>query len=179
MALPVLALLGAVCIAQVEREQLEARMASLRTAKATAARLRDMHSESVALLARMAAQPRVANADRAVCRSLSIVDLLPRYADVLLFDASGALLCSGNTLPENTPVSLVARPWIEAEVRAGRLQAGVAVLRTFGRHSMMMLASPVPGIGTLVLLEFAEAIGREALIPGAVITILDRDGTIG
>jgi signal transduction histidine kinase len=34
------------------------------------------------------------------------------------------------------------------------------------------------GVGTVVLLELVEVFGREALIPGAIVTILDREGTI-
>ncbi|HEV7767272.1 MAG TPA: histidine kinase [Thermoanaerobaculia bacterium] len=178
VALPVLALLILVCVAQVQREQLEARQAALRMARATAARMRDMHTASLGLLARMAARPAIVN-DMTVCRSVfSVVDLLPRYADVFLFDAAGNPVCSGNTLPENRRVSILARSWIENELRAGRLPQKIAVMHTFESHSMMMLATPVPNAGTIVLLEFAEAIGRDALIPDAVITILDRNGTI-
>jgi signal transduction histidine kinase len=177
VALPMLVLLVLVCVAQVQREQLEARQAALRMARATAARMRDMRSESTVLLARMAA--RAANDDAEVCRAVfSAADLLPRYADVFLFDASGRFVCSGNTLPENRRVSQLAQPWIEAELRAGRLRSGVAVMHTFDRQPMMMLASPARNARTIVLLEFAETVGREALIPDAVITILDRDDTI-
>ena len=177
VALPVLALLILVCVAQVQREQYEARQAALRMARATAARMRDIRAESAGLLQRMAA--RTAVVDPAVCRSVfSVADLLPRYADVYLFDASGRFICSGNTLPENQGVSQRALPWIEAELRAGRLRPGLAVVHTFNRQSMMMLSSPTRDGGTIVLLEFAAAIGREALIPDAVITILDRDATI-
>ena len=177
VALPVLALLILVCVAQVQREQFEARQAALRMARTTAARMRDIRAESVGLLERMAARSAVV--DPAVCRSVfSVADLLPRYADVYLFDASGRFVCSGNTLPENEGVSRHALPWIEAELRAGRLRPGVAVMHTFDRHSMMMLSAPTRDGGTIVLLEFAEAIGREALIPDAVITILDRNDTI-
>jgi signal transduction histidine kinase len=177
VALPVLALLILVCIVQVQREQFEARQAALRMARATAARMRDIRVESAGLLERMAA--RAAVVDPAVCRSVfSVADLLPRYADVYLFDASGRFVCSGNTLPENEGVSRRALPWIEAELRAGRLRPGVTVMHAFDRQSMMTMAAPTRDGGTIVLLEFAEVIGREALIPDAVITILDGDATI-
>jgi signal transduction histidine kinase len=172
-----LVLLILVCVAQVQREQLEARQAALRMARATAARMRDMRSESAVLLERMAARAAIDAPE--VCRSVfSAADLLPRYADVFLFDASGRFVCSGNTLPDNQRVSRLARPWIEGEVRAGRLRSGVAVMHTFDRHSMMMLAAPARNARTIVLLEFAETLGREAFIPDAVITILGRDDTI-
>ena len=177
VALPVLALLILVCVAQVQREQYEARQAALRMARATAARMRDIRAESVGLLERMAARSVVV--DPAVCRSVfSVADLLPRYADVYLFDASGRFVCSGNTLPENHGISQLALPWIEAELRAGRLRPGVAVVHPFDHHAMMLLSAPTRDGGTIVLLEFAETIGREALIPDAVITILDRNSTI-
>ncbi len=177
VALPVLALLILVCIAQVQREQCEARQAALRMARATAARMRDIRAESAGLLQRMAARSAVV--DPAVCRSVfSVADLLPRYADAYLFDASGTFVCSGNTLAENQRISQLVRPWIETELRAGRLRPGVAVMHTFDRQSMMMLSSPTRDGGTIVLLEFAETMGREALIPDAVITILDGNDTI-
>jgi signal transduction histidine kinase len=180
VALPALVLLVSICVLQVRREQSEVRQRALRTARATARRMREVRMESQALLARLASRPAIMAFDPAACRSdFSVVDFLPRYADVFLFDSSGKLVCSGNTQAENERVSALARQWVETEMRAGRLHAGVAYEQTFAGQPMIMLVAPVQGSGgTIVLLELMSVIGRDALIPGSVITVLDRRGTI-
>jgi signal transduction histidine kinase len=182
VVLPVLILLLWTGIVQVRREQTEARQTALNMARATAGRMRDRHLESVALLAQMRARPGVASFDPGACHSVfAAVDFLPRYADVFLFDESGALVCSGNTEAANEAISLEARRWIEGELRAGRLRAGVPVAHTFSKRPILVLASPVRGRaarGNIVLVEFLNALSRDVQVPGAVITILDRNGTI-
>ncbi len=180
---PVLVLLIWTSIVQVRREQNEVRQTALNMAKATADRIRDRHSESVALLAQMSARRGVADFDPGACHSVfSAVDFLPRYADVFLFDDTGTLVCSGNTEPKNESISLEARRWIREELRAGRLRAGVPVAHTIGDRSILVLAAPVrtPSArrGTIVLVEFVSVLSRDAQVPGAVVTILDRNGMI-
>lgn len=183
VVLPVLILLIWISVIQVRREQSEARQTALNMARATASRMRDLHSESVALLARMATRPGIADFDRNACRSVfSAVDYLPRYADVFLFDSTNALVCSGNTDAANASVSLAARRKIEEELRAGRLRADATFARTIDERPMLVIPSRVHsrtrGDGTIVLLEFVQIMSREALVPGGVLTIVDRDGTI-
>jgi signal transduction histidine kinase len=180
VALPVLLLMIAVSVAQVEREQAEARMSALRMAKASAARIQESYTESLALLDTMAARPAIVHMQPEACRAIfSAIDFFPRYADILLFDPSGRLVCSGNTDPQNAEVSRRAGVWVGEELRAARLLMRVPSIRTFDRHSIAVLASRIPPHGgTIVLLEFVDTIGRNALIPGSVITILDHDSTI-
>jgi signal transduction histidine kinase len=179
VAVPVLLLLIVICVTQVRREQTEAREMALRIARATAMRLRAMDAESAAVLRRMTVQPAVLAVNPATCHAaLSVVDFLPRYADVFLFDATGKLVCSGNTDPENAQVSLLASPWIANELRARRLRGGTVLMHTFGRQAMSVTAMPVRNTGTIVLLEFVDVVGRTAFIPGSVILIADRSGTV-
>lgn len=176
VALPALILLGSISVLQVRREQSEVRQRALRTARATALRMREQRMESQALLARLAARPGITALDPAACRSdFSVIDFLPRYADVFLFDASAKLVCSGNTEAENERVSTLARQWAEAALRAGRLQPGVTHEQTFAGQPVMILVAPVQRHGgTIVLLELMSVIGQDALIPGSVITVIDR-----
>ncbi|MBV8520025.1 MAG: hypothetical protein JO197_21715 [Acidobacteria bacterium] len=179
VAAPVLLLLVVICVTQVRREQTEAREMALRIARATASRLRLMNAESTAVLRRMAAQPGVLAFEPAACHAaLSVVDFLPRYADVFLFDTTGTLVCSGNNDPANAQLSLLAQPWIANEVRARHLRAGGAVMHTFGTQAISMTAMPVRDRGTIVLLEFVDVLGRTAFVPGAVILITDAGDTV-
>ena len=180
VSVPLLCVVVVLGVLQVRREQQQAREAALRMTRATAAHLRAMHKESAALLARLAARPGVAALEPAACRSeFTVVDFLPRYADLFLFDASGSLVCSGNTDPQNAAISALARPWIAQELRAGRLRTSSLVMHTFGNQTMTVMANEIGArSGTVVLLEFAEALGREAFVPGSVITILDRNETV-
>ena len=169
---------------QIRRQQQEAREAALRIAKATAARMAVLHADSVALLERMAARPAIRDYDGHPCDSLfAIVDFFPQYANLFLFDARGALVCSAEPEAEDRSVSSVAGEWIANELRAGRLQPRTPRILVINPHWVSIVSVPVKGAGgemrgTLVLLELPEVAGREALSPGAVVTILDRDGTI-
>ena len=179
VAAPVLVLVVLLCVQEVRREEDQARATALHIARITARRLHAMRGESSELLARMAARPGVVALDPVACHAeLAAVDFLSRYADLYLFDASGRLVCSGNTDPQNARVSALARPWIEGELHAGRLKPGTLLLHNFVDQPMMMTSARTTHGGTIVLLEFADILGRAAFIPGAVITILDRSGTV-
>ncbi len=174
VAAPVLLLVSILGIAQVRRERREAENTALQMARATSSRLKDMNAESAALLARMAARPGVKALDPAVCRSeLAVVELLPRYADLALYDASGRLVCAGNGRES------AAGQWIEGELRAGRLAFDAVAVHPVQDQTMMATATRIePGAGTIVLFQLADVLGSAALIPDAVILILDRNGSV-
>jgi signal transduction histidine kinase len=182
-ALPLLLLLIWIDGTQVRREELEARATALLVARTTAARMRSLHTESVALMREMTARPGIRNLDRAPCDSLfAIIDFFPQYADLLLFDATGNLVCAAQPAPEDRAISELARPWIVAMLRDGRLLAGRPVIRPLADRWVSMLSAPVRGLdgsvkGTLVLVQLPEAFAAP-LPPDAVMTILDRDGTV-
>src|SRR3954471_24971427 len=182
-ALPLLLLLSWIYGTQVWREELEARATALQVARWTAARMLSRHTESVALMREMAARPRIRNLDRAPCDSLfAIVDFFPQYADLLLFDAAGNLVCAAQPAPEDRAVSELARQWIATTLRDGRLLAGTPIIRPLASRWVSVLSSPVRGIdgsvkGTLVLVQLPEAFAA-SLPPDDVMTILDRNGTV-
>ncbi|HET8775234.1 MAG TPA: histidine kinase [Thermoanaerobaculia bacterium] len=172
--MPVLALVALLGITQVRRERREAKQTALQMARATAARLKAMHDESVALLARMVARPGVRALDPAACREeLAVVELLPRYADLAVYDASGRLVCTGNGRES------AAGQWIEGELRAGRLAFGAVAVHPVRDQTMMATATRIePNVGTIVLFELTDVLGNAAFIPDAVILILDRNGSV-
>lgn len=182
-ALPLLLLLSWIYGAQVRREELEARQTALQIARATAVRMRTLHADSLQLMQRMASRPAIRHFDRAPCDSLfAIVDFFPQYADLSLFDQGGNLVCSADPAREDMAVSMVARQWISAKLREGTLRTSTPVMRPMANRWVSFLPMPVNddhGVvrGTLVLVQLPEFFAT-SLPPDAVMTILDRDGTI-
>jgi signal transduction histidine kinase len=182
-ALPLLLLLIWIYEVQVRHEEAEARQTALRTASITAGRMRSLHLDSLRFLRRMAAGPAIRYLEGAPCDALfAIVDASPQYADLLLFDGDGNLVCSAEPLPEDRPVSMMARPWIAARLRERTLRPSTPVMRLMANRWVSLLSMPVAGAdgalrGTLVLVQLPEALA-EPLPPDAVMTILDRDGNV-
>ncbi len=181
--LPLLLLLIWIYGTQVRREEQDARETALQIARTTASRMRLLHTDSLALMRDMAARPRIRDLDRAPCDPLFvIVDFFPQYADLLLFDRAGSLVCGAQPAPEDRAVSDLARQWIAATLRDGGLPPGTPVIRPLGNRWVSVLSVPVRGAeggvnGTLVLVQLPEALATP-LPPDAVMTILDRRGTI-
>lgn len=182
-ALPLLFLLIWIYEVQVRHEEAEARQTALRTASITAARMRALHVDSLRLMKGMVAGPAVRYLDHAPCDVLfAIVDASPQYADLLLFDGDGNLVCSAEPAPEDRPVSTLARQWIAARLREKALRPAVPVMRLWANRWVSLLSMSVNGPdgalrGTLVLVQLPEALA-EPLPPDAVMTILDREGTV-
>jgi len=92
LAIPLLSLLAWLYFSQVQREEQEARATALRIARATAARLREMHADGLSLLQRIAAK----QIDTRPCQSLMpVIDFDVRDENLFLFDADGHFLCAG------------------------------------------------------------------------------------
>ncbi|MEO8382414.1 MAG: ATP-binding protein [Acidobacteriota bacterium] len=180
VALPVVMLLAWVGVVQVRREQKEARESALGIARATTSRLRELHLSSVTLLEQMADRAQRGPLDVDSCRSVvSAIDFLPRYADAFVYDRTGRLVCSGNTLPANERISREARQWIDRELHAEPLRDGVRAVRA-GDRAMLVFFHPLPEAvgGTIALVEFMSVTSHDALVPGALLMILDRTGTV-
>jgi signal transduction histidine kinase len=178
VALPLVLLLAWLYDSRVRQEKTEARDLALRLAKATAGRLLLLHQESTALLQRMASRPAIRDFDGKNCDSLfSIVDFFPQYADLILFDASGRAVCAATPDLKDRDASLKTREWVGEALRQGRLRPGMPVIRPIDHRWVAVLSVAVTR-GTLVLLELPEVVAGEGLAPGAVMTVLDRDGSI-
>jgi len=181
--LPLLLLLIWIYGTQVRREEQEARETALQIARTTATRMRSLHTDSVALMNEMAMRPRIRDLDHEPCDSLfAIVDFFPQYADLLLFDRAGTLVCAAQPAAEDRTVADLAGQWIATTLRDGRLPVGMPVIRPLANRWVSVLSAPVRGIdggvkGTLVLVQLPEAFAA-SLPPDAVMTILDRDGNI-
>ncbi|HEX6639616.1 MAG TPA: ATP-binding protein [Thermoanaerobaculia bacterium] len=184
VALPLLLLLTWIYLANVQREQGEARATALRIARATANRMQVLHQESRSLLQVMASRRAIRDFDGRSCDLLfAVIDFFPQYADLYFFDNRGSLACVAGARGEDVLLSSAARPWVEAALRDGRIQPGRPMIHSIASHWVSVLAADVrrtdgsPG-GTLVLLQLPAVVGREALPPGSVVTIVDRSGTI-
>jgi len=181
-ALPLVLLLLWIYGREVRREEQDARDAALQIARTTASRMRSLHTDSLALMREMAVQPRIRDLDRAPCDSLfAIVDFFPQYADLLLFNRAGSLVCAAQPAAEDQALSDLARQWIATTLHDGVL-GDTPVIRLLANHWVSALSVPVRGIdgsvkGTLVLVQLPEALAA-SLPPDAVMTILDGHGTI-
>ncbi len=182
-ALPLLLLLIWIYEVQVRHEEAEARQTALRTARITAERIHTLHADSLRLMQRMAGGQAIRSLEHAGCDPLfDMVGFVPQYADLLLFDRDGNLVCSAEPEPQDRQVSALARQWIAAKVRDGTFRAATPVMHSWANRWVSLLSMPVKGTdgalrGMLVLVQLPEALA-EPLPPDAVMTILDRDGTI-
>jgi signal transduction histidine kinase len=168
LAIPLLSLLAWLYFSQEQHEEQEARQTALRAARATAVRLRRMHAGGVSLLQGVAARP----IDARFCDSLlPIVDLHVRDENLFLFDADGHLRCAAD--PRDASL---AEKWIARELLAHQLRPRIPVMGLLNGRWASILSMPVTR-ATLVLLQYPDAFDY-ALEPSAVVTIVDRDGTI-
>jgi signal transduction histidine kinase len=171
LAIPLLSLLAWLYFSQVQREEQEARETALRIARATATRLRDMHADGLSLLQRIAAR----QIDAKSCGSLlPVIDFDVRDENLFLFDADGRFLCAGES--ENTRDTVAAQNWIARELVARRLRARVPTMGMLNGRWASIVSLPV-NRATLVLLQYPDT-SNNALAPDAVVTIIDRDGTV-
>ncbi|HYM60157.1 MAG TPA: histidine kinase [Thermoanaerobaculia bacterium] len=185
VSLPLLILLGWIFVSELWRAQAGARTRSLQIARATAKGLRQLNSESLELLDLMAKRPTIRDHDDAPCDSLfSIVDFFPQYSNLFLFDSENRLRCAATPMSrEDREVSAGAQPWIDAELRAGRLVPRRPMIRIIGRRWVSVMAVPVTGSdgsphGMLALVQLPAVAKREALPRNTVVTILDQSGTV-
>jgi signal transduction histidine kinase len=163
------------------REPQEVRQTALHVARALAARLRTFHVDSVALLDGMAARPEIANFDGGRCDSLfGMIDFLPQYLNLVLFDETGRVVCSATPQPSDAQLSREALAWIDTQSRAGRLRSHVPLLRPIFHRWVSVVARPIAGRfrGTLALVALPEVIGRATLPPNSVITVIDDHGMV-
>jgi signal transduction histidine kinase len=184
VALPLVVLIIWTFVSQVQAAQENARDTSLRIARATAAQMQAMHEDSLALLQRMSARPAIRDFDGSCDSLFEIIDFFPLYANLLLFDAHGNLLCQDVPKPaRDRMISAGAETWIRSEILAGRLPVRTPMTRTIGGEWVSVLATPVVARdgsprGVLALVQMPEIADRETLPPHAVITILDRNATV-
>lgn len=178
LALPLLILLAWLYFSQVHREEQEARETALRNARATAVRIRALQEDASSLLRRIAVRAAARPIDAQSCESLfAVVDFDSQDENLYLFDGDGHLLCAG-TSEKNQPAFLAGQQWIERELQTQRLQPRVPMMAMLDGHWASVLSIPVNnGRATLVLLQLPEAFD-DALDPDAVMTIVDREGTI-
>lgn len=182
--LPLIVLLSFLYVTQLRAEQREARHAALRIAQSAATRIRSLHLDSTALLARMALRPAIRAADPENCDGLfAIVDFFPQYLNLFLVGRGGTVICSASPPPSDRTASDMTRSWIEEQIAAGQLALGQPAIRYLERRWVSILALAVTDsgggrVGTLVLAQLPDIGGPEGLPPGSVITIIDSEGRV-
>jgi signal transduction histidine kinase len=171
LAIPLLSLLAWLYFSQVQREEQEARETALRIAQATATRLRAMHEDALSLLQRIAARP----IDARPCQSLlPVIDFDVRDENLFLFGADGRFLCAGESeMPRDTAL---AESWIARALQSGRLRPRIPEMGVLNGRSASIVSTQV-NHATLVLLQYPDE-SANSLTPNAVVTIIDRDGTL-
>jgi signal transduction histidine kinase len=171
LAIPLMSLLAWLYFSQVQREEQEARATALRIARATAMRLRAMHEDGLSLLQRIAAR----QIDAHSCESLlPVVDFDIRDENLFLFDADGRFLCAAES--ENNRDNALAQNWIASELQAHRLRPRIPSMGMLNGRWVSLLSMPV-NRATLILLQYPD-VSDNTLAPDAMVTIIDRDGTI-
>ncbi len=177
--LPLLVLLAVTFAVQVRREQLEARDMALRSARSTASGLRHLYADSIDLLERLALRSEIRNFDGHTCDSLfAVTDFFPQYADLFLFDSRGVLVCAAQPQPGDAAVSRVARLWLEAERRNGRLAPRRPLMRNFDGRWISAVAIDAGRGNLLVLVQLPDIEVHDGLAASSVVTIIDRDGVV-
>jgi len=175
VALPLLLLLVWIFTLQVRRELREARETALRMARAAALRIGAQHESSSALLRQMARRPAIRDFDGATCDSLfAIVDFFPQWADLLLYDRAGRVVCSANPGGEDRNISLAAQQWLAHTV----ITAGEPAVLLVGQQCVSVVSAPVSSSGGMLVLLQALDLRAEPLPPHSVLTILDRRGNV-
>jgi len=171
LAIPLLSLLAWLYFSQVQREEQEARARALRIARATAARLREMHADGLSLLQRIAAK----QIDARPCETvMPVIDFDVRDENLFLFDADGRFLCAGEW--DVTRDTALAESWIARELQAKRLRPRIPAMGMLNGRWVSLLSMSV-NRATLVLLQYPD-VSDNALAPDAMVTIIDRDDTI-
>jgi len=184
VGLPLLVLLVALFVSQVRSDQSAARDEALRIARATAARMRDLHTDSLDLLERMAARPQIRELDPAACGAiLEAADFDPQDENLFLFDPTGRILCAGTPHKLDPALSASTGRWIAEELRAGRLVPRMPVMRAVGNSWISVTSIPVSdsrGVprAVIALMQVSEIVGKDTLPPNSTVTILDDRGTI-
>jgi signal transduction histidine kinase len=180
VAFPFIVLLALMFIVQIRDERTAARTTALRVSRAAADRLVGLRSDSLALLRHMASRPSIQSVESQPCDSFfAIVDFFPQYVNLFLFDGHGHLRCSANPPdPRDRAVSADAQHWLEEQLRGGHLQFEQLTIQQSAGQWMSTIAIPLPSGATLAVVALPEVIAKEALPPEAVVTILDRHGTV-
>ncbi|MBA3875461.1 MAG: hypothetical protein C0498_00760 [Anaerolinea sp.] len=162
--------------------------ASHALAQEVAARIGANLALGEARLRTIAKRPLVAALDPARCDPglRDLLTVMPEYANIVVSDATGLVLCSVVPRPGGQPVGTTAR-WFARMLETRTFVVGEPVLGTFTERWVSILAYPVIGpsgdvegaVGLPIdLIRFVAVETSGSLENGAVVTVLDSSGTI-
>ncbi len=182
VALPLFGVLAWVFWAEINRVHNSARDLALRIARSIASDVRDSNQHSRALLTRMAARPKVRQANPADCDSLfGIIDFFPQYLNLLLYDASGNVICSATPAAADAPFTAAVEPIISARLRNTHATNFERLVIPVNSKWISVVFQPLTAgrttTGILALEQYLD-LDVDAYPPGTVLTMIDGQGRI-
>lgn len=172
------------------REQARvAQSSSLALAQLAAAQIEHQVADARRLAAALAGRPLVRAVDPARCDPALAewLGISPQFANILVADPSGRIVCSALPQPGGKPVSAADRQWFQTVMRTGQFTVGeVMVGRITGRW-VSVLAYPIRDSGgriigavglPLDLHRFQTVLSHVPQPRGASMVIVDAAGTI-
>lgn len=180
-------LLSAVERAQVNRIEQGERIQAL--TNLTAARLDQMAIDSRDLLGVLTQLPVLKRLDRLSCDGVvSTLDFDANvYANAVIFDHDGRLICSSAPPAETAPGSALGHDWFKAAISRPGFQISGPYVDRISRTWAVMFSSPIRDVdgevsGILGLPVSLEELGLQMTsqpVPdGQVLTVLDADGRV-
>jgi signal transduction histidine kinase len=179
VALPLLGLLIWVFWAEVSRVHNSAQDLALRIARSISTDITDSSVRSDTLLSRMAVRPKIRQFHAGDCDSLfAIVDFLPQYLNLVLFDTKGTIVCSASPVGADARISAVAEKIIGARLSANSRPNLSTVMLPIEGKWISVDFRPITDHGTLkgiLALEQYVDLGVEPYPVGTVVTVVDAN----
>jgi PAS domain S-box-containing protein len=187
VALPLIGVLLAEWRDNAQRDELRAAEASLQLARIAAEETSRFVADTRTLLVTLAAGPGMRALTTADCDPIFEQFSLwfPRYTNLGLVDEQGTSVCS--TQPVEASVSPAQAEWFAAVAHELAFYVGRPHVGRASKTWVVVLAQPVRDaegrlrgvlIASLNLLDYQAAALGAPLPPGALITIVDSDGTV-
>jgi signal transduction histidine kinase len=137
--------------------------------------------------------PEIETGDFGVCNNFAAEyfknykNAYPLYINMVVLDSSGNVICSNKPIPTNPPLNFSDRPWIKRVFETKQFTIGEYTTSRISGDPTIAFTYPIiknqnvsriVGI-SLDLNKFNELLAKEGpVIEGAVLMILDREGTI-
>jgi PAS domain S-box-containing protein len=188
VAAPFLGLLAWQAYDQVGSTTRTTEAAALARAQAVAADTGQLVDATRLLLGALAELPPVRALDPERCGPVLVDEVAhePEYANLLLADRSGRVVCSAVPQPSD-PFSVADRPWFGQAVRADAFTIGGAQLERVTGRWVAVLAQPVHDaadrlVGVIAapvdLVDFGSIVGGRLTSSAETITLIDGTGTV-
>ncbi len=189
VTVPLAGLLGYTIFANGQHELKDAREITLSLARLAAASTQRFLTDAADLVAPIARRPLVRAANPAACDPFLVDfhDLATQFTNIGVANLAGQVICSAAPQPGRQAVSVAETRWFQRVVQSDASVVGEPVISPITGQWVSMLAYPlhddreqlagVLGVG-IDLVGYRFLPGDSSLPDGAVITLVDADGTI-